>query len=283
MMKTQLFSLIFLLSGAGGLCGQQRIEALIDRAEQAPNVDMNVVINRNRKSGAVERTVKTVTIRDNRKLVVDFASAFEQERANAYLISENTNNGRQYKHYRFHSDDREITSTFQIENDSKATVGYTNRNADVPPTQFLLDEMASARLDALREELEKKMEEARRDDAVQVGHGVVRRTNSTLPKSEIDVEAIVRQGANNLIDVLRNRIPGLDIYDGEEGNASIRGLSSLSASNEPLVLVEGMRWGTIREVSDVLNIHQVKTIRIVQDGWMHDPQGANGVILITLK
>ncbi len=138
-MKTRLLTLLFLLSGTGVLSAQQRIEQLVTRAEQASNVDTNVVINRNRESGATERTVKTVTINDNRALVSEFRTAFDRERDNAYQITENTSDGVSNRRLRFRSGEREISCTLRIESDSKATVSYTDRDANVPAIQFFFN------------------------------------------------------------------------------------------------------------------------------------------------
>ncbi len=137
-MKTRFFALLFLLCGTGALSAQQRIEQLVVRAENDPNVDTSVVINRNRESGETQRTVKTVTIRDNRALVSEFRTAFDRDRDDAYQITESTENGVVSKRYRFRSDGREIFCTLRLDSDSKAKVTYTDRDADVPSIQFYL-------------------------------------------------------------------------------------------------------------------------------------------------
>lgn len=115
-----------------------------------------------------------------------------------------------------------------------------------------------------------------------IGYGTISRRDNTSSVNTLDVEKLVQEtNVTNLLDLLRGRIPGLTISP--DGSAQIRGQRSIKFSNEPLVLVNGMQWDSLRDASDILNVHDVKTISVLKDGSIYGSRGANGVILITTK
>lgn len=132
----KLITAFLLLSGMWiaipGAWAQQRIEQVISKAEGLNGVNTNVVMNRNTETGATERIVKTIRITDNKNLVSEFLTAFNQEKEKAYQVSESSNNGVRQRTYRFRSGERDITCTLRMETESKATVSYIDRDDNSP-------------------------------------------------------------------------------------------------------------------------------------------------------
>ncbi len=121
-----------------------------------------------------------------------------------------------------------------------------------------------------------------KDERLNIGYGTIRRENNTTAVDGLDVEKIVNEfGARNLIELLRGRVAGLEIN--VDGTAVMRGMSTLLGSNEPLVILDGMEWGTIKEASDQINVRDLKTVTVIKDGTGYGSRGANGVILLTTK
>ena len=137
-MKTKLIAAFLFLSamtiGIPGIHAQQQIEQTMTRVEGMNNVNTNVVINKNKETGAVERIVKTVSIMSNKNVVSDFVAAFDREKDNAYQISESSSAGSSQRTYRFRSGDRDITCSLKIFGGSNADVSYIDRDVNASPS-----------------------------------------------------------------------------------------------------------------------------------------------------
>lgn len=89
-----------------------------------------------------------------------------------------------------------------------------------------------------------------------------------------------------------DKVPYRDIYEYLQGKVagvqvqgkkiSIRGISSINASTDPLFIVDGV---TVEDISWI-NPRDVKSIDVLKDGpgcALYGSRGANGVIIITMK
>lgn len=105
---------------------------------------------------------------------------------------------------------------------------------------------------------------------------------------------VVRGGDNKgpartALDLLAYRVPGLLVIrgDGTQGHdirLLIRGVSSLSLSNEPVVYVDGVRTRSLDQLQDIA-ASDVEMIRVLPGASAATlyPDGANGVILIKTR
>ena len=102
-------------------------------------------------------------------------------------------------------------------------------------------------------------------------------------------------------ELLQGRVAGVNIStsSGNLGTAermSIRGSSSLSASNEPLYVIDGIplnnesgglyNFGEDLSSLSVLNLNDIESIEVLKDAAsaaIYGSRGTNGVILITTK
>ena len=102
------------------------------------------------------------------------------------------------------------------------------------------------------------------------------------PNEIVDAQTIVKQSnARNLYELLAGRVAGLNVQEG--GATSIRGQNSINLSSEPLVIVNGIRVGTLSEANSFVDVKDVKTIEVLKSGAGYGIQGANGVIIIKTK
>ena len=128
------------------------------------------------------------------------------------------------------------------------------------------------------------------DEVVVVGYGTRKKSDVTGAIASVTEQAIKDIPAANLTQALQGQAAGLDIQK-NGGNAKpgatptilIRGSRSISATNEPLFVVDGVPFnGSIND----LNQDDVASVEILKDASataIYGSRGANGVILITTK
>lgn len=125
------------------------------------------------------------------------------------------------------------------------------------------------------------------EEVVAIGYGVVRKRDLTGSVSSVDAEEIARTSSSNAIQALQAQVPGLDIQQssGQAGagvNLTLRGNRSISASNSPLILVDGIEYGSTLDI----NPSDIESMDILKDASstaIYGTKGANGVIIITTK
>ncbi|HEX3168705.1 MAG TPA: SusC/RagA family TonB-linked outer membrane protein, partial [Chitinophagaceae bacterium] len=128
------------------------------------------------------------------------------------------------------------------------------------------------------------------DEVVVVGYGTRKKSDVTGAISSVTEQAIKEIPAANLTQALQGQAAGIDIQK-NGGNSKpgatptilIRGSRSISATNEPLFVVDGVPFnGSIND----LNQDDVASVEILKDASataIYGSRGANGVILITTK
>jgi len=123
------------------------------------------------------------------------------------------------------------------------------------------------------------------DRQITDGYTVTRERDRTQAGSLLDVPALLRTThATSLAELLQGRVAGLSIQRSPTGgavSANIRGQRSFLASNEPLVVVDGVAIGELSTVDQMIDIRTIKSIDVLKEGSMYGSRGANGVIVIT--
>ena len=84
------------------------------------------------------------------------------------------------------------------------------------------------------------------------------------------------------------RFPGVMVRgSGNTASVTIRGVNSITGSNEPLFIVNGQEiQGGFQTVSSMISVNDIKSIRVLKepsDTALYGFRGANGVIEIKLK
>ncbi|WP_224998352.1 TonB-dependent receptor [Cesiribacter sp. SM1] len=125
-------------------------------------------------------------------------------------------------------------------------------------------------------------------EVVVVGYGTQREEAVTGSVVSIKGDAIREVPAANISQALQGRLPGVEFSQtssqpGATTQIRIRGTRSLNASNDPLVVLDGIPFpGSIGEI----NPNDIKSIDILKDASataIYGSRGANGVILVTTK
>jgi len=120
------------------------------------------------------------------------------------------------------------------------------------------------------------------DELVVIGYGSVKKEDLTGSVSAIKAEEINRGAVNSSYELLRGKVSGVLVLPG--GDIRIRGTSSLNASNDPLIVVDGVPLN-YNGLSSV-NPDDIETFTVLKDASsaaIYGSRAAGGVILITTK
>lgn len=125
------------------------------------------------------------------------------------------------------------------------------------------------------------------DEIVVVGYGSMRKSDVTGSIVSVRDEALTDVRSGNVMEGLQGRVAGLDITrsSGQAGsglNLLVRGERSLRASNGPLILVDGIPYGSNIDIAPE-DIESIEILKDASSTAVYGSRGANGVILITTK
>lgn len=123
---------------------------------------------------------------------------------------------------------------------------------------------------------------------VVVGYGTQERRTLTGAVSTVTATQINELPTANAIKAIQGRVPGVDIVNagnkpGDDVSILIRGVRSITASNSPLIVVDGVPIAG--GVGD-LNPADIASIEVLKDASataVYGSRGSNGVLLITTK
>lgn len=126
------------------------------------------------------------------------------------------------------------------------------------------------------------------DEIVVVGYGFQKKSDITGSITSVDVSKIRDVPSPSIMRALQGKAAGLEIQNlstrpGGSTQIRIRGNRSLSASNEPLIVVDGIPFGgTLNDIS----LDDIQSIEVLKDASatvIYGSRGSNGVIIITTK
>ena len=123
-------------------------------------------------------------------------------------------------------------------------------------------------------------------DVVVIGYGTQRKESVTGSVANVSAEKLMENPSSNITQALQNRIAGVDMQQtnsqpGAEMRIRIRGQRSLTASNDPLIVLDGIPF--LGQLSDI-NPSDIKSLDILKDASataIYGSRGANGVIMVT--
>jgi len=126
------------------------------------------------------------------------------------------------------------------------------------------------------------------DEVVVVGYGTKARKNITGAVSSVKGEEIAKVPVQNVAQALQGRIAGMQVTmpDGTPGaqpSLRIRGGTSITQSNEPLYVVDGVAQTGGLNFLDPTDIETIDVLKDASSTSIYGAQGANGVVLVTTK
>ncbi len=181
----------------------------------------------------------------------------------------------------------DMNGKFSIQVQGNATlvfsyVGYETQEVSVKPNSTV--------------NIKLKPSAANLNELVVIGYGAVKKKDATGSVTAIDSKSFNKGAITSPADLLAGKVAGVQITNtgGAPGAGSvirIRGGSSLSASNDPLIVVDGVpldNEGTagMRSALNSINPADIATFTVLKDASataIYGSRASNGVIIITTK
>ncbi|WP_299430155.1 TonB-dependent receptor [uncultured Maribacter sp.] len=128
------------------------------------------------------------------------------------------------------------------------------------------------------------------DEVVVIGYGTSTKKDLTGSVASVSSEDITQVPSSRVDQVLQGRAAGVQVTQssGSPGAGTairIRGGNSITGSNEPLWVIDGIVVGNNFNLNNI-NANDIKSIQILKDASsiaIYGSRGANGVVLVTTK
>ncbi len=179
----------------------------------------------------------------------------------------------------------DLDGNFEIEADLKDSLAVSY----IGYTETIVRPNASLRI--ILQEDTREMEEV-----VVIGYGKVKKNDLTGSVTAISADKMVKGAATSATDLLAGKAAGVSVISdggapGAGATIRIRGGSSLSASNNPLVVIDGVAvddGGIDGMANPLATVHpnDIETFTILKDASataIYGSRASNGVIIITTK
>ena len=126
------------------------------------------------------------------------------------------------------------------------------------------------------------------DEVVVVAYGTAKKSELTGAVSQVTSKQIETRPVTSVTSALEGTTTGLQVNStygqpGDEPSVRIRGFASITGSNNPLYVIDGVPFGG--NISD-LNSADIESITVLKDATsaaLYGSRGGNGVILINTK
>ena len=126
------------------------------------------------------------------------------------------------------------------------------------------------------------------DEVIVVGYGTQKKSDITGTVTSLNKDRLEMAPNLNVTQAIMGAVPGVMIETASAGanpdqSIMIRGRASISADNQPLIVVDGIPYGG--SMSDI-NPRDIGSVEILKDASaaaIYGSRGSNGVILITTK
>lgn len=165
--------------------------------------------------------------------------------------------------------------TIDVKQGTKLKISYMGYN----PQEVAAKEGMSVTLQESASELE---------EVVVVGYGSLAKKEISSSIVQIDKSQFNQGAVTDPMELITGKVAGLNVNATADANPNalssiqVRGAGSLQAGNGPLVVIDGIPGGDLRNIST----QDVESITVLKDAGsaaIYGTRGANGVILITTK
>lgn len=125
-------------------------------------------------------------------------------------------------------------------------------------------------------------------DVVVIGYGTQKRKDLTGAISSVSGDELSKVPVQNVASALAGRLAGVQVTtpDGTPGadvSIVVRGGTSITQSNEPLYVIDGVPQTNGLDVLDPQDIASIEVLKDASAASIYGARGANGVILVTTK
>lgn len=124
-------------------------------------------------------------------------------------------------------------------------------------------------------------------EVVVVGYGTQKKVNVTGAVSVVDGESLTKRQVGSTSLALQGMAPGVSVTQqsgvpgGDGGTIRIRGIGSINAGQNPLILVDNVEMSL--DAIDPNNIESISILKDAAAAAVYGSRAANGVVLITTK
>lgn len=126
------------------------------------------------------------------------------------------------------------------------------------------------------------------DEVVVIGYGTLSKKELSSSIVQVDKKDFIKGSMNNAMEMLTGKVAGLNVNTTAAANPNstssiqVRGATSITASNDPLIVIDGVPGGSIRNLAPQ-DIESMTVLKDAASAAIYGTRGANGVILITTK
>lgn len=127
------------------------------------------------------------------------------------------------------------------------------------------------------------------NETVVIGYGTSRKQDLTGSVASIRMSDIQAVPVTSVDQALQGRIAGVDVVGansapGKAASINIRGARSITASNEPLIVVDGVA-DAVSDLSEISpsDIESISVLKDASSTAIYGSKGANGVIIVTTR
>lgn len=124
------------------------------------------------------------------------------------------------------------------------------------------------------------------DEVVVIGYGTAKKSDVTGAVAQVTAKSFEDQPLTRVQDALQGRAAGVTVAgSGQPGaptKVRIRGVNSITGSNDPLVVIDGVFGGDL----STINPNNIQSMEVLKDASalaIYGSRGSNGVILVTTK
>ena len=129
------------------------------------------------------------------------------------------------------------------------------------------------------------------DEVIVVGYGSQKKSDITGAVGSVAKDRIEKMVSTDIAQIMQGSVPGLNVMattaganpEGQSGLMLIRGRNSISASNDPLVVLDGIPYyGSISDINPS-DIASIEVLKDASSAAIYGSRGSNGVILISTR
>lgn len=129
------------------------------------------------------------------------------------------------------------------------------------------------------------------EEAIAIGYGTVRKRDLTTAVSTVSTEDVRVRPVTEASGLIQGKVAGVQVIQtsglpGSGMTIRIRGASSVSSSNDPLYVVDGVPVGEGHSAIAYLSPSDIESMQVLKDASsaaIYGSRAANGVVLITTK
>ena len=126
------------------------------------------------------------------------------------------------------------------------------------------------------------------DETIVVAYGTAKKASFTGSAASVKKETLEKSSVSNISKALEGAVAGVQIASGSGTPGSgasiiVRGIGSISSSQSPLIVVDGVPYeGSLNSISSQ-DIESMTVLKDAAANSMYGARGSNGVIIITTK